>query len=385
MLVANQVEVRHGHQVLLHQVTLRVDDPGLLFLVGGGGSGKSSLLHAMAGRDRRLWAGGSISWRGWPVTTESAAIVQLEQNAMMDVQTSIPFHAMGAWLRQAGCDNAFALLAAPIETWSRAMRRYLAIMRKLHEPADIYLLDEPTAGLDDAMAMAVRRRIRTLSHSACVVVATHNRLDCLEAGGQTALLAGGTVQECNDSRQFFTNPATHAGRIYVETGNCHLPMRMRSVRVDDGVWWLIPGLLCGMSRPGMTAAASAQFRHLSEKGIHVLICTEETCIYTGTEPAEYGLQTHHFPMPDLAPPNFSQALDICRLAEMAIARRRGVAVHCRGGLGRTGTVLASVLVWLGDDPREAIDKVRCARPMAIQSSAQEHFVHDFARRISEWH
>ncbi|GLQ94027.1 hypothetical protein GCM10007901_29780 [Dyella acidisoli] len=303
----------------------------------------------------------------------------------MDGQTSIPFDVLDLWLRNAGHGDASVLITAQVETWPRAIRRYFAVMRQLHEPADIYLLDEPTAGLEDGMAMVVRQRIKTLANNACVVVATHNRLDCLEAGGQTVLLAGGTVQECNDSRQFFSNPGTQAGRIYVETGNCNLPMRIRSARPDDDVWWLIPGLLCGMSRPGMMAAAPKQFRHLSDKGIHVLICTEERCIYSAREPSEFGLQAYHFPIPDLAPPNFGQASDICRIAEAAIARRRGVAVHCRGGLGRTGTVLASVLVWLGDDPDGAIEKVRSARPMAIQSGAQENFVHDFARRISEWH
>ena len=385
MLVVNQVEVRHGDQAVLHQITLSVDDPGLLFLVGGGGSGKSSLLHAMAGRDKGLWMVGSITWDGLPLSAAPVVIVKLEQNALMDGQTSTPFDEMDAWLRKAGYDDASALAVAQVETWPRAIRRYFAVMRQLHEPADIYLLDEPTAGLEDAMAMVVRQRIKALAGNACVVVATHNRIDCLEAGGRTALLAGGTVQECGDSRQFFATPGTHAGCIYVETGNCNVPMRTRSMRPDDGVWWLIPGLLCGMSRPGMMVAAPEQFRHLAEKGIRVLICTEERCIYSTAEAGEFGIQTHHFPIPDLAPPNFGQALDICRIAEAAIARRRGVAVHCRGGLGRTGTVLASVLVWLGDDPDEAIEKVRFARPMAIQSGAQENFVHDFARRISGWH
>lgn len=385
MLVVNQVEIRHGNHAVLHRVELKVGDPGLLFLVGGGGSGKSSLLHAIAGQDRSLCVGGSISWRGAPLPAASVAIARLEQGTIVDVQTSISGEVMHAWLHDAGLGHAHALATGQVETWPRAIRRYLAVMHVLHEAADLYLLDEPTAGLDDGMAMAVRRRIKALASRACVIAATHNRIDCLEAGGQTALLAGGTIQECRDSRQFFTSPATQPGSIYVETGNCSLPMRSRSVRLDDGVWWLVPGLLCGMSRPGMTAAAPAQFRHLSEKGIQVLICTEERCIYSAMEPAEFGLQMHHFPIPDLAPPNFRQALDICRIAEGAIAHRRGVAVHCRGGLGRTGTVLASVLVWLGDDAAEAIEKVRYARPMAIQSGAQENFVHEFARRISEWH
>ena len=385
MLVVNQVDVRHGDQVVLHQITVKVSDPGLLFLVGGGGTGKSSLLNAIAGHDSELSVAGLVSWYGLPLQAAPVTIAKLGQHTLVDDASIQLDGAMRLWLRHAGYTDVDALEAAPVETWPRAVRRYLAILRLLHEPADIYLLDEPTAGLDDTMAFVARRRIKILANHACVVVATHNRLDCLEAGGRTALLAGGAIQECDDSEQFFSAPATHAGRIYVETGNCSLPTRVRSARLDNGVWWLMPGLLCGMSRPGITARASAQFQHLSEKGVGVLICTEEQCIYSANEPREYGLRTYHFPVPDLAPPSFGQALDICRIAEAAIARRRGVAVHCRGGLGRTGTVLASVLVWLGDDSEEAIDKVRFARPMAIQTSAQETFVRDFAQRISGWH
>lgn len=33
----------------------------------------------------------------------------------------------------------------------------------------------------------------------------------------------------------------------------------------------------------------------------------------------------------------------------------GVAVHCHGGTGRTGTVIGAVLVRLGHDPEEVCD------------------------------
>ncbi len=59
---------------------------------------------------------------------------------------------------------------------------------------------------------AVRERLRERAATAILVVATHNRGDCLALGGDTALLAGGTVQECRASRDFFVNPQTPAGK-----------------------------------------------------------------------------------------------------------------------------------------------------------------------------
>ena len=49
-------------------------------------------------------------------------------------------------------------------------------------------------------------------------------------------------------------------------------------------------------------------------------------------------------------------------------------VHCRGGLGRAGTIAARLLVELGMEPKQAIASVRAVRPGAIETSDQEDFV-----------
>lgn len=62
----------------------------------------------------------------------------------------------------------------------------------------------------------------------------------------------------------------------------------------------------------------------------------------------------------------------------AVLRRGGkVCIHCLGGLGRTGTVAARLLVEFGMDPEQAIQEVRSARPGAIQTQAQERYVYSF--------
>ncbi len=58
-----------------------------------------------------------------------------------------------------------------------------------------------------------------------------------------------------------------------------------------------------------------------------------------------------------------------RLAEGA-----RVLIHCRAGLGRTGTVAARLLVEHGLDPEAAILRVRQSRPAAIETAGQEAYV-----------
>ncbi|MGG6242823.1 dual specificity protein phosphatase family protein [Nodosilinea sp. AN01ver1] len=55
-----------------------------------------------------------------------------------------------------------------------------------------------------------------------------------------------------------------------------------------------------------------------------------------------------------------------------------VVVHCRGGGGRTGTVVAACLVKLGYSAEDAIAAVQRARLGALSVAAQRDFIHRFA-------
>lgn len=358
MLVVQRLSVRRGRDVVVQHATLRVGNPGLLFVVGTGGAGKSSLLATLAGAaaSQGLQASGTMELDGRPLDAGQVRASWVAQHACVDTP-GVP----------------------------RRQRREEAVLAGLARDADIYLVDEPCSDLDRGQQERIRARLADLARRACVVVATHNRQDCLSLGGLTALLAGGTIQECAESARFFEAPATAAGRTYVETGNCNLPLEARLGKVRDGIWWLVPGLLCGMSRPGLTARSGEQFHSLVRQGVRHLVCLEERCTYPLSAVRGSGLAHLHFPVPDMAPPSFNQAVDLCRAVEAPIRANEGVALHCRGGLGRTGTALATILAWFGDDADAAIAKVRRANPLAIQSMAQLRFVHEFADRIRGWH
>jgi len=51
-----------------------------------------------------------------------------------------------------------------------------------------------------------------------------------------------------------------------------------------------------------------------------------------------------------------------------------IAVHCRGGLGRTGTVAGLLLVEFGDKPKTAVKTIRAVRPGSIETTDQEKFI-----------
>lgn len=379
---------------MVRDLSVCVGSPGTLLLVGSGGAGKSSLLMALAGTagHEAVLAAGTTRLDGGDVGAGSADTVWLPQHtrlpgwqsAALELEAHYgvaPAIAEG-WLREAGADPA--QLHSPAGALPPGLSRLLPRLALVARPASLYLLDEPTADLEPSQADLVRRRLRELARRAVVVVATHNRRDCLALGGQTALLAGGTLQECAPTDRFFSRPATPAGRRYVQTGYCNLAPPAASGG-GDGIWWVQRGLLGGMSRPGLVGHSERQLRTLSEAGVRMLVCMEEQRAYPLEPLRRHGLAFQHFPVPDMQPPTIDQALALCRLAEAQLAGNRGVAMHCRGGVGRTGVALAAILVWLGDQPGQAVARIRAARPGAIQSPSQLRFVHEFAGRIAGWH
>lgn len=60
---------------------------------------------------------------------------------------------------------------------------------------------------------------------------------------------------------------------------------------------------------------------------------------------------------------------------------RCVAIHCRMGLGRTGTLAGILLVERGMGPGAAIEAIRRARPGSIETARQEAMIRNWAGRL----
>ncbi|MGF1472657.1 MAG: dual specificity protein phosphatase family protein [Rubrobacteraceae bacterium] len=148
------------------------------------------------------------------------------------------------------------------------------------------------------------------------------------------------------------------------------------LRLTDRGTWIADGVLgCAYPRTGRALAA------LSRRGIRVLINLHERP-HDPRRLANHNLREAHLPVEDFAAPTTAQ---IERgLAEILNARSAGaaVAVHCGGGLGRTGTLLACYLVSTeGNGAREAVERIRRIRPGSVETKAQVSAVELWARNL----
>jgi ADP-ribosyl-[dinitrogen reductase] hydrolase len=97
----------------------------------------------------------------------------------------------------------------------------------------------------------------------------------------------------------------------------------------------------------------------------------------GEEVLRRNMLWFHLPIVDGSIPDgrFDEKWDIAG-EELRSILRNGpdVLVHCRGGLGRAGTIAARLLIELGMAPKTAISRLRAVRPGAIETCAQKEYV-----------
>lgn len=94
-----------------------------------------------------------------------------------------------------------------------------------------------------------------------------------------------------------------------------------------------------------------------------------------------GMTYVHVPAMDQSVPGRDEMGALVGRVREALGRGERVVAHCMGGLGRSGTAAACVLVEQGASAGEALAAVRAVRgPRAIESAEQERFVAAWARQ-----
>jgi ADP-ribosylglycohydrolase len=90
-----------------------------------------------------------------------------------------------------------------------------------------------------------------------------------------------------------------------------------------------------------------------------------------------GIMVWRLPIPDGGTVGYELVRPVVKLALAQTRAGKHVVFHCRGGLGRAGTLAACTAIGAGVEPEEAIRLTRVVRPGAIENRAQEAFVRNF--------
>ncbi len=148
--------------------------------------------------------------------------------------------------------------------------------------------------------------------------------------------------------------------------------------VDGFVVWVEAGVLAGSPAPEKApGGVAAWLDGISEAGsgpLAILNLRE----YADPDFGDSVAATLQVPIADFKVPTIEQANAALEFISANRIAGRTVVVHCQGGCGRTGTILALYLRQVrGLDGAESIAELRALEPCFVETKEQQDFVRDF--------
>lgn len=189
-IIIDRISVSRGEDLVLRDLSVQAESGRALIVRGPNGAGKSTFLRAMAGL--LPLEAGHIELQEAEADFAGVPLPELchylgHENAMKSgftVGENLVFWQSTAGHPHLAADEALAMVglerleSVPYGHLSTGQRRRAAIARLLVSYRPVWLLDEPTAGLDSASEAQCAALMRAhLEDGGLVIAATHVPLD----------------------------------------------------------------------------------------------------------------------------------------------------------------------------------------------------------------
>ncbi|MBE6484495.1 MAG: ABC transporter ATP-binding protein [Actinomycetaceae bacterium] len=194
----------------IHGVSLSVDDGEILALLGASGSGKSSLLRAIAGLERVtsgrvLMAGRDVTrlpahLRGCGMVFQDGQLFP-HRNVRRNIAYGLEGRRLSRRYINAEVDRLLELVGLAgygeraVTTLSGGQAQRVALARSLAPRPAVMLLDEPLSALDRALREELSGELRRIlaASGTCAVYVTHDYEEAFTVADRVALIDDGRI------------------------------------------------------------------------------------------------------------------------------------------------------------------------------------------------
>ena len=235
-LEVRDLNVAYQSKVVVWDADFDAPAGKLVAIVGPNGAGKSTLLKASLGL--LPIASGSVLFFGQPYAKARHRVAYVPQRESVDWDfpvNAVEVVAMGLYRRLGWCrpvsrkerDLAQAALAKvgladhstrQISQLSGGQQQRVFLARALMQRAQLYLMDEPFAGIDALTESAIMQVLAALQERGCTIVAVHHDLSTVRERFDQVLLLNKRVVAAGSVATAFTADAlqrTYGGRLAV--------------------------------------------------------------------------------------------------------------------------------------------------------------------------
>jgi sulfonate transport system ATP-binding protein len=194
VVTARRLTRRFGRRAVLDGLDLRIQPGEFVAMIGRSGSGKSTVLRALAGLDAEV--GGQLDVNGEvAIAFQDPRLLpwrRVAANVALGLREPDPRATALEALREVG-------LEAQADAWPRTLSggeaQRVSLARALVHRPDLLLLDEPFSALDALTRITMHRLVSALwtTHQPAVLLVTHDVDEALLLADRVLVLTAGRV------------------------------------------------------------------------------------------------------------------------------------------------------------------------------------------------
>lgn len=151
-------------------------------------------------------------------------------------------------------------------------------------------------------------------------------------------------------------------------------MQQTNQPIAENLWWVIPNKLAGVRKPRQEELSELKTVSISAI-VSVMNDRSNLDLYE-----QLGIPHLWLPINVGGSPSLEQIQELQNFVNIQHSLGHAVAVHCTGGVHRTGTMLASYLISTGLSYSSAMQKIHAANPSVYLESDQSSFLRSLASK-----